>query len=52
MITIGYQQTPKGHCLRELATPTRPSSAESELRAMALILAPWAVFALVLGVFG
>ncbi len=52
MITFGYQNENPGHILREFVSPSRPSTLVSDLRAIALIAAPWAIFALIMGVFG
>ena len=50
MITFGYRNAKTGHCLREFVNPTRSNTVFSDLRAIALIISPWAAFALVLGV--
>lgn len=51
MITTAYQQA-RGHCLREFVTPTKPCTLAADSKALGLILAPWGLFALVIGVFG
>ncbi len=52
MITYGFRNENPGHVLREFVTPSRPCTLLSDMRALALILAPWAIFGLVIGVFG
>ncbi len=52
MITYGFRNENPGHCIREFVTPSRPATLWSDMRALALIVTPWAIFGFVMGVFG
>lgn len=51
MITLAYRKAKTGHCLREFVNPSRPHTVFSDLRAIALIVSPWAAFIFFMGVF-